>query len=129
MADQWFFQQGEFEVGPLRPIELLDYIRKGTVRLKTRVRKGNSSWTLARDVGGLFDAARKPSTVYSCAVCDNEVDKPPCYCKTCERHLERAVAKTREHRLPDDVEAIGDRLTGGAWSQWLSRLRKENRDE
>jgi hypothetical protein len=124
MADNWFFQQGEYEVGPLRPKELLEYIRRGTVRTKTMVRKDDSSWTPAGDVGGLFDAARKPSTIYLCPTCSNEVSAPPCFCKRCDQNLTRVTTSLKEHRLPDDQEALGDRLTGGAWSSWLSRLRK-----
>ncbi len=63
MPDEWFYQQGDYEVGPLRPKELLDYVRKGVIRAHTPIRKGDSNWTPADQVGGLFEAARKPTRV------------------------------------------------------------------
>ena len=61
----WFVQQvnGEVqtEIGPLQPKELLELVRKGSIRPETKLRKGDSAWFPASDVGGLFEAAsRRP---------------------------------------------------------------------
>ncbi len=123
MTDQWFFQQGEFEIGPLRPRELLEQVRRGNIRPETLVRKGDSAWTKASAVNGLFDAARKPVTVYLCPNCNVEITKPPVYCKSCERHIEKAATQKRQSQLADEDAPLREKMIGGAWSNWLSRLR------
>mgnify|MGYP000293648354 CR=1 FL=1 len=42
------------DVGPLRPSELLDKVRSGEVRPETMLRKDDSAYFQASDVGGLF---------------------------------------------------------------------------
>ena len=66
MAD-WFVQivgTGE-EAGPYRPGELLDLVRNGEVTPESMLRKDNSSWFAAADVGGLFEMrCGQPSNIF-----------------------------------------------------------------
>ena len=94
---QWFIQQLEgniqTEVGPLRPAELLALVRKGAVKPDTRLRKNDSAWFPASEVGGLFEAAVKEEVQYFCPGCNHRVSKPPVTCKNCLRDLGRNEAR------------------------------------
>ncbi|MEO1528738.1 MAG: DUF4339 domain-containing protein [Planctomycetota bacterium] len=95
---QWFLQRMEgnvqSEVGPLRPAELLALVRKGDITPETRLRKNDSAWFPARDVGGLFEAAVLEVVQYYCPGCNTRVSKPPVTCPSCLRDL--AVGDARE---------------------------------
>jgi hypothetical protein len=63
MSDAWYYQSKEqVPVGPVRPGELLKLVRSGTVQEQTLLRKGDSAWFPAAQVGGLFASAAKPAT-------------------------------------------------------------------
>ncbi|MEL6109765.1 MAG: DUF4339 domain-containing protein [Planctomycetota bacterium] len=95
---QWFLQRMEgsvqSEVGPLRPAELLALVRKGDIQPETRLRKDNSAWFPAREVGGLFEAAVREVVQYYCPGCGTRVRRPPVTCPSCLRDL--AVGDARE---------------------------------
>ena len=94
---QWFVQRMEgnvqSEVGPLRPAELLTLVRKGDVQPETLLRKDDSAWFPARDVGGLFEAALRKEVQYYCPGCNLRVREPPVTCPGCLRDLAKGEAR------------------------------------
>jgi hypothetical protein len=81
------------EVGPLRPSELLSMVRKGEINPETKLRKDDSAWFPAGDVGGLFEAASRKEVQYFCPACDRRVTQPPVTCPNCLRDLGRNDAR------------------------------------
>ena len=57
MASQWYCEVRGKKIGPLSPPELLEKVRVGDVTPTTMVRKNDSKWFRADQVGGLFEAA------------------------------------------------------------------------
>ena len=57
MASEWYCDLRGKKVGPLTPQELLEMVRLGDVTATTMVRKNDSKWFRADEVGGLFEAA------------------------------------------------------------------------
>ncbi|WP_182867690.1 DUF4339 domain-containing protein [Stieleria mannarensis] len=93
----WFLQRMEgnvqTEVGPLRPSELLAMVRKGEIKPETRLRKNDSAWFPASDVGGLFEAAVRQEIQYYCPACGLRIDPPPRTCPRCLRDIGRGEAR------------------------------------
>ncbi|MCC9603171.1 DUF4339 domain-containing protein [Stieleria sp. JC731] len=87
----WFLQRMEgnvkSEVGPLQPKELLQLVRKGEVKPETLLRKDDSAWFPAKEVGGLFQAAYRPEINYYCPSCGKQVTQPPVTCPSCLRDI------------------------------------------
>lgn len=87
----WFLQRMEgsvqTEVGPMRPSELLSMVRRGDIKPETMLRKDDSAWFPAGDVGGLFEAAVKQEVQFFCPSCNQRVRKPPVTCGNCLRDL------------------------------------------
>nr|WP_286177817.1 DUF4339 domain-containing protein [Rhodopirellula sp. JC639] len=81
------------EVGPLRPSELLAMVRKGEIKPETRLRKNDSAWFPASDVGGLFEAAVRQEIQYYCPACGLRIDPPPRTCPRCLRDIGRGEAR------------------------------------
>ncbi|KAA5543235.1 DUF4339 domain-containing protein [Roseiconus nitratireducens] len=94
---QWFLQRREgnvqTEVGPLSPHELLGLVRKGEIKPDTRLRKNDSAWFPANEVGGLFEAASRKEIQYFCPGCSRRVVKPPVVCPNCLREIPRGGAR------------------------------------
>ena len=108
MTTKWYYQTMGAQVGPLTSGEFLGKVRAGEVTANTLVRKGDSQWVEAADVGGLFEEAVKPIVTKYCPYCDAQIrEKPPCVCPSCERLLHRlyhrkefpkvVVPERREH--------------------------------
>lgn len=93
IVSQWFIQQMDVEIGPMNAAELLQRVRQGSVTEQTMIRKDDSAWFAAVEVGGLFDAASNRLREHHCPDCDSVVSKPPCVCSRCGAHL--AYAPTR----------------------------------
>lgn len=121
----WFIRQdGQSEdVGPLRPSELLQKVRDGVVVRETQVRKDNSAWFNAGDVGGLFEAAMRPTIELFCPHCKSEVSEPPTVCHRCGCEVQQALTRITENSIaprPDDS------ITGQAGrsvKNWLQKKR------
>ena len=100
---EWFIKnqddQGVSEEGPFRPSELLDLVRLGRVVRETIIRKDNSAWFQAGEVGGLFEAAMRPTIEYFCPHCSAPISQPPCNCPKCDMHLTRAREKITENSI------------------------------
>lgn len=94
---QWFLQRSESgvqtEVGPLRPHEVLAMVRRGEIEPQTLLRKDDSAWFAAKEVGGLFEAAVRQETQYFCPSCNRRISKPPITCPNCLRDLGRGEAR------------------------------------
>jgi hypothetical protein len=93
----WFLQRMEgnvqTEVGPLRPTELLSMVRKGEIKPETKLRKDDSAWFPASDVGGLFEAASRQEVQYFCPACNRRISQPPITCPGCLRDIGRRDAR------------------------------------
>lgn len=100
MSDQWFVRGEAEDLGPYRPREILQLIWDGVIREETMLRKGNSCWTAAGNVGGLFEAAARPTVKWTCPRCGRDVRQPPVYCRRCDLFLERANKSVTEHTVP-----------------------------
>ncbi|TWT56074.1 DUF4339 domain-containing protein [Allorhodopirellula solitaria] len=96
----WFVKRENEEVGPLRPADLLDLVRDGSVRPETMIRKNDSSWFSADSVGGLFEAARRPTIEHYCPHCENvRVAAPPSTCPKCDQNLTNTRQRIIENSL------------------------------
>ncbi len=87
MPTEWFYQERGKTQGPLTPKELLEKVKVGEVTPQTLVKKDDSQWVEAAEVGGLTAAATK-DRIYSCPFCDAVVMRPPTTCRGCTRWVE-----------------------------------------
>jgi len=125
----WFYISEGRELGPLKGSELLERVRDQTITQTTLVRKDESAWFPAGEVGGLFAAASKPTVEYNCPDCGSTVSKPPCYCRKCRRALDYARPKFIEHNVEGFERPQEKRDTKTeSWKQWVRKL-KFQRDE
>lgn len=130
MAD-WFVQGNDVDMGPLRPADLLDLVRDGTVVESTKLRKDDSAWFSAGEVGGLFEAARRPTTEHYCPHCAARVAAPPTTCPKCDRNLIKTDKRIIEHSIgKKSSSSNGSSSTGPAASakSWLQRKLKRSDD-
>lgn len=121
---EWFIQnsdpRGAPELGPFRPNELLEMVRSGEVGPDTIIRKNDSSWFQAAEVGGLFEAAMRPTIHHFCPHCTAPVPEPPCSCPKCDTNLTR----TREEIKENSIVSQDDRAQSGrgqSVQEWLKR--------
>ena len=110
----WFMQRMEgnvqTEVGPLRPSELLSLVRRGEIKPDTRLRKNDSAWFPASDVGGLFEAAVRQEVQYYCPSCGLRVGQPPRTCPRCLRDIGRGEARVvQPEKLSGDIALSGEK--------------------
>jgi hypothetical protein len=96
----WFYRSADDATvkGPVSPSELLELIRKGIVRENTQVRKGESPWVSSIDVGGLWEAAARPSVVFDCPHCSKRISKPPVRCPHCKQFVQKATGHLVHHK-------------------------------
>jgi len=118
---QWFVQQGaqREDLGPYRPVELLDLVRNGEVTKETMLRKDDSSWFLAGVVGGLFEAALRPTIQYFCPQCELEVSEPPVICQRCGREIRQGITRITEHSIVQRTDPPVNGSAGGSVKRWL----------
>lgn len=124
----WFIQQkeGVQELGPFKPAELLEMVRKGEVVEDTILRKDDSAWFPASDVGGLFEAARRPTIQYFCPQCSTEVTEPPVVCFRCGREIREGITKITEHGIINRADQSATEQASSSVKRWLQRKRKKN---
>ncbi|MEM6689879.1 MAG: GYF domain-containing protein [Planctomycetota bacterium] len=123
---EWFIQRKDegAEEGPLRPSELLRLVREGEVTRTTKIRKGDSTWFEASEVGGLFEAALRPTIEYLCPGCEEEIPEPPTVCKHCGREVYNAITRITENTIAVKDDAKSNSVVSGAKrsvAQWLKR--------
>jgi hypothetical protein len=123
---QWFVQNEVEVLGPFTPQELLGMVRRGTVTRDTKVRKDDSPWFVAGEVGGLFEAAVKPTIVLHCPGCNAVVAEPPCMCGNCGRQLEVAKREVIQNRIQNPADFARENGIGASMQSWLSRVRKKS---
>ncbi|TWU50925.1 hypothetical protein Poly51_42180 [Rubripirellula tenax] len=128
----WFVQnrdKKEEDVGPLRPSELLERVRKGEVTQETMVRKDDSPWFQASQVGGLFEAARRPTIEYFCPQCETEVSEPPVLCSNCGLDVHQAITRITENSIGNQADRSFSSQAGKSVKNWLlkKRIRKDNK--
>ncbi len=126
---QWYFQEAAEEKGPFSPSQLLDLVRRGVVVRETKLRKDDSAWFAAAEVGGLFEAAVKPTVRFRCPTCGGDVSQPPCHCPKCGRDLDVARREVIQHQIESSRSANGKPVTPNASMQsWLNRFRSRRGD-
>ncbi|MGB7343196.1 MAG: DUF4339 domain-containing protein [Pirellulaceae bacterium] len=129
MAD-WFIKSESSDapedvVGPLKPNELLELVRKGDVVPTTQIRKGDSAWFEASSVGGLFEAAIRPTITYFCPRCNIPIPKPPAICTKCLTNVQKA----REEIVENSIRTPGSDLAAGAGRSVQNWLKKKVRNK
>lgn len=126
---QWFYQDGDEAIGPFTSADLLGLVRDQTITATTLIRKGESAWFPASDVGGLFAAAARPTVEYSCPECGMKVDKPPTYCRRCRRRLDYARPRVIENRIEGYEKPETDQASmSGSIKQWVQRLKHQRQN-
>lgn len=121
----WFVQNSQDEIGPLKPSDLLEMVRVGKVTPETMIRKDDSSWFEASQVGGLFEAAMRPTIEYFCTGCDHPVSEPPSLCEYCGRELYKARTRIIENTIVSKSEGNSLGNSGQSVQRWLSKVRKK----
>ncbi|MEM9826875.1 MAG: DUF4339 domain-containing protein [Planctomycetota bacterium] len=119
---QWFFktEADAVEFGPLRPSELLEKVRVGEIKPSTRVRKDDSAWFDAGEVGGLFEAAAKPDVVYRCPYCNKKISKPPTECRHCHMDVYKAFEQQIPREMPSEQPSSPSKHS---IKRWLSKKK------
>ena len=127
---EWFIQNGEEseDVGPLRPPELLMKVRRGEVTRDTLIRKDSSAYFEAGTVGGLFEAAMRPTIEHFCPGCQHAIDEPPTLCGVCGREIREAITKITENSIAKPGEEIRADEAERSVRSWLrkKRITKKN---
>ena len=128
---RWFVQQDESQedLGPLRPSELLEMVRGGKVTSESMLRKDDSNWFSASNVGGLFEAAMRPTIRYFSPQCETEVTEPPVNCHECGREIQRALTQITENSIVNQADQTVVGNAGNSVKNWLKKKRiVKNRD-
>jgi hypothetical protein len=134
-VSNWFLQKLEgnvqSEVGPLSPTELLTLVRRGEIKPETRLRKNDSAWFPASDVGGLFEAAARQEVRFHCPACNHQVPKPPVTCPKCLRDIGRSEARVVQPEpmrsaasAPQRIEESEELKSVQSWLRKKVRKRK-----
>jgi len=125
---QWFMQSAAEELGPFSPSQVLEMVRRGEITRDTKLKKDDSAWFPAGEIGGLFEAAVRPTVRYLCPVCRSEVKIPPCQCAHCGRDIDVAHRQVIEHKI-ESVSHNGHAPGGpGASMQgWLNKIRRRGK--
>ncbi|TWT76698.1 hypothetical protein CA13_71950 [Planctomycetes bacterium CA13] len=129
---EWYIQQSDAveDIGPLRPSDLLKMVRGGEVTPETRIRKDDSAWFNASEVGGLFEAAMRPTIEYFCPQCERPVHEPPVVCPNCGREIHRALTKITENTIASGSKrAHHHDQPGKSVQNWLkSKMLRRDED-
>lgn len=119
----WFVQGPDEQIGPLRPADLLKLVRSGHVTPETKIRKGASAWFEASEVGGLFEAAMRPTIEHFCPGCNSPVHEPPCTCTQCGREIYQAKTRITENTISGDHQRPNASPAGRSVQTWLKKVR------
>jgi hypothetical protein len=94
------------------------------------LRKDDSTWFAASDVGGLFEAAMRPTIRYFCPQCETEVSEPPVTCPKCDRDIRRAKTQITENSITNRSDRSVTEQAGSSVKKWLNRkkLSRDNKD-
>jgi hypothetical protein len=73
-------------------------------------------------VGGLFEAALRPTIQYFCPQCETEVSEPPVSCPKCGREIREGITRIIEHTIAERSDLpINGAKAGGSVKRWLQR--------
>ena len=126
----WFVQGEDADVGPLKPAELLSLVREGTVEAETMIRKDDSKWFAAKTVGGLFEAARRPTIEHFCPHCETRVEAPPTTCPKCDQALLKTRTRITEHSIgkskQNASDGSGTKKQAPSTRQWFAKRIKKD---
>ncbi|KAA1259976.1 hypothetical protein LF1_25140 [Rubripirellula obstinata] len=129
---EWFIKRDEEsgDLGPLRPPDLLKMVREGSVTRQTMIRKNDSAYFEAGQVGGLFEAAMRPTIEHFCPSCKHSVNEPPTVCAYCGQELYKAITKITENTISLPNEKLPSQA-GRSVKNWLKKKRivKDDSDE
>ncbi len=100
-------------------------VRQGTVTKESKLRKDDSPWFDAIEVGGLFEAAVKPTVILHCPGCNEVIQELPCMCPGCGRNLEKARREVIQNRILTPTEAARQNGVGASMQNWLSKVKKK----
>ena len=129
---EWFIKQDEEsgDLGPFRPPDLLSMVRKGEVTRQTMIRKDDSAYFEAGQVGGLFEAAMRPTIEHFCPGCEHAVSEPPTVCSYCGQEIHQAITKITENAISLPGESAKSQA-GRSVRNWLKKKKivKEDPDE
>ncbi|MFG0261675.1 MAG: DUF4339 domain-containing protein [Novipirellula sp. JB048] len=126
---EWYIQQldASEDIGPLRPSELLMKVRAGDVKPDTLIRKDDSAWFVAAEVGGLFEAAMRPTIEHFCPQCERPVSEPPVHCAHCGCEVHKALTRITENTISGGTLVSGQ--PGRSVQSWLQRkMRRRPHD-
>ena len=121
---EWFIKQDEEsgDLGPLRPPELLKLVREGRVVPESLIRKDDSAYFEAGTVGGLFEAAMRPTIEHFCPGCEHAIAEPPTTCPFCGREIYKAITKITENTI-DRSGGSAAGQAGRSVKNWLMKKR------
>lgn len=123
---EWYIEQLGETIGPITGKQLLERVRKGDIVANTPLRKDDSQWVPARDVGGLFEAAGgNQSRQVSCPYCGAPIDLPPTRCSKCRRQVDQAYEVV--FREGPDGESPPADTTESEQQQPKEQVRKEKK--
>lgn len=129
---QWFLL-GPPEQGPFSPKQVLEMVRNGEISRETKLRKDDSAWFAAGEIGGLFEAAVRPTIRYRCPSCREEVRANVHHCSRCGSLFDDPLREVTEHRIRGGQAAEGadrpgqaDGGRGSSMQSWLNRLRRRS---
>ena len=115
--------------GPLKPAELLKLVRDGEVLPESLLRKDDSAWFEAREVGGLFEAAMRPTIRYFCPTCDTEIIEPPVKCHKCGAEVQKAREQITENSIASKSEQSFTTQASRSVQKWLKKKAKKRDEE
>jgi len=107
---EWFYQSKKNEpVGPLTSKELLDKVRNGEISSITLVRKDDSQWVAADEVGELFSKAFDALKEHHCPFCGKICMLPPTTCTHCHRQVPISDEQRADRQEREKKELVADR--------------------
>lgn len=125
---QWYVQKPSEDptqinemVGPLKPADLLKMVREGEVVPESLLRKDDSAWFEAREVGGLFEAAMRPTIKYFCPQCGQEIIEPPVKCHKCGHEVHKAREEITENTITNRTDQSLTSQASKSMQNWLKK--------
>ncbi len=124
---QWFLL-GPPEQGPLSPQQVLQMVRNGEITRQTKLRKDDSAWFSADEIGGLFEAALKPTIHYRCPSCRAEVSPNVHHCSRCGSLFDLALREVTEHHVRSSLTSSEPASSNrnSSMQNWLNKIRRRS---
>ena len=126
----WFIQSDhdQEDLGPFRPSELLQKVRAGEVTRDTKLRKDDSAWFDAGEVGGLFEAAMRPTIEYFCPQCKHARQRTTqSSAAIVDYEIQVAITKITENSILSPDERSVTEQAGQSVQNWLRKKRAKRK--